>query len=136
LTDLTPFSQEELPPAATLLGRRLLGVDPESGKATLEFLAKPEFCNRHGTIQGGILAAMLDSAAGVVVTANLPSHLTAVTVQLNTSFVKPAPPGPLRAQASLVAMDDRSAEVTAEIGTPEGEVVARATANLRILRRK
>ncbi len=136
MTDLTPFSQEERPPAATLLGRRLLSVNLQSGKATLEFLAKPEFCNRHGTIQGGMLAAMLDSATGVVVMANLPSHLTAVTVQLNTSFVNPAPLGPLRAQVSLVAMDDRTAEVTGEISTPEGGVVARATANLRILRRK
>ena len=136
VTDPARFSQGELPPAATLLGRRLLGFDAESGRATLTFLARPEFGNRHGTVQGGILAAMLDSAAGVAVMASLRPHLTAVTVQLNTSFVRPAPLGSLRAEARLVAIDDRKAEVEAEISTPEGEVVARAMAILRILERK
>jgi uncharacterized protein (TIGR00369 family) len=136
MTDPTNASQDERPPAAILLGRRLLGFDRESGRATLEFLARPEFCNRHGTVQGGILAAMLDSATGTVVMASLPSHLTAVTVELNTSFVKPAPPGLLRAWALLIAADDRNAEVEAEIATSQGEVVARATAKLRILKRR
>jgi len=79
---------------------------------------------------------MLDSAAGVAVMASLRPHLTAVTVQLNTSFVRPAPLGSLRAEARLVAIDDRKAEVEAEISTPEGEIVARAMAILRILERK
>ncbi|MGO9455173.1 MAG: PaaI family thioesterase [Candidatus Binataceae bacterium] len=126
----------QLPPAADLLGRRLLHFDSESGMASLEFLAKPEFANRHGSVQGGLLAAMLDSATGAAVMASLPSDLTAVTLQLNTSFVKPAPIGPLRAAARVVAKDDRNAEVEAEIATPDGDVVARATAHLRILRRK
>ncbi len=104
--------------------------------APLEFLAKPEFANRYGSVQGGLLAAMLDSATGAAVMASLPSDLTAVTLQLNTSFVKPAPIGPLRAAARVVAKDDRNAEVEAEIATPDGDVVARATAHLRILRRK
>jgi len=55
---------------------------------------------------------------------------------LNTSFVRPAPLGSLRAEARLVAIDDRKAEVEAEISTPEGEIVARAMAILRILERK
>jgi uncharacterized protein (TIGR00369 family) len=79
---------------------------------------------------------MLDSATGVAVTASLPSGRTAVTVQLNASFLKPAPIGPLRATARVTAQDDRTAEAEAEIATPDGTVVARATARLRILSRK
>jgi len=123
-------------PIADLLGRHLLHFDPESGKASLEFLARPEFANRHGTVQGGILAAMLDSASGATLMASLPPELTAVTVQLNTTFLKPAPIGPLFATARLLAKDDHSAEVEAEIVAPDGVVVARATARWRILRRK
>ena len=78
-----------LTPAAKLLGRRLLQFDPESGEAPLEFLARPEFANRYGSVQGGMLAAMLDSATGAALMANLSPDLTAVTVQLNTSFLKP-----------------------------------------------
>ena len=129
-------SPGELPPAAILLGRRLLSLDRERAEATLEFVAKPEFSNRHGAVQGGILAAMLDSATGVVVTASLPPGRTAVTVQLNTSFLKPAPIGPLRATARIISLDDRNAEVEAEIAGPDETVVARAAARLRILIRK
>jgi acyl-coenzyme A thioesterase PaaI-like protein len=37
-----------------------------------------------------MLAAMLDAATGNAVMAKLPSHLTAVTTRLDTSFLKPA----------------------------------------------
>jgi uncharacterized protein (TIGR00369 family) len=125
-----------LTPVAELLGRRLVRYDPQSGTAVLEFLARPEFANRHGTVQGGILAAMLDSATGASLMAGLPANLTAVTRELDTSFVKPAPIGPLRATARIVARDDRDAQVEAEITTADGVVVARATATLKIIVRK
>jgi acyl-coenzyme A thioesterase PaaI-like protein len=50
----------DLPPGAQLLGREWLGFD-ESGHALIRFQAQLAFTNRHGTIQGGFLAAMLDS---------------------------------------------------------------------------
>ena len=130
------MTKAALTPIAELLGRRLLHFDPESGTASLEFLAKPEFANRHGTVQGGMLAAMLDSAAGATLMAALSPDLTAVTVQLNTFFLKPAPVGSLRGSARIIARDEKSAELEAEILTPDRVVIARATAHFRIFRRK
>jgi acyl-coenzyme A thioesterase PaaI-like protein len=52
----------EISPAAVLLGREIVSVDTESGEVRLRFLADRQFSNRHGTVQGGMLAAMLDSA--------------------------------------------------------------------------
>ncbi len=131
-----PTPPDERPPAARLLGRRLIGFDADTGTATLEFRAKPGFTNRNGTVQGGLLSAMLDSATGSTLMASLPPAFTAVTVRLTTDFLKPAPVGPLRATARIVAQDERNAEVEAEITTVEGDVLARATAQLRILRRR
>jgi len=132
----SPFpSPDDRPPAAALLGRRQLRLDVVSGEAELEFLARPEFANRHGSVQGGILAAMLDSATGSTLMACLPPGFTAVTVQLNTSFLKPAPIGTLNSVVRLLTNDGRDAEVEAELATPLGEVVAHATARFRILRR-
>ena len=79
---------KEMPPAAQLLGREIVSVDPLSGEVKLRFTAKTEFANRHGTVQGGMLAAMLDSATGNAIMARLPSHLTAVTTRLDTRFLK------------------------------------------------
>jgi uncharacterized protein (TIGR00369 family) len=127
---------KEVPPVAHLLGREILSVDPHSGEVKLRFVAKGEFANRHGTVQGGMLAAMLDSATGNAVMARLPSHLTAVTTRLDTSFLKPAALGAMLATARLVRQDERSADVTAELTDSEGQIVATARAELRIRERK
>ena len=49
---------KEVPPAAVLLGREVVSVDAKSGEVQLRFLADRQFANRHGTVQGGMLAAM------------------------------------------------------------------------------
>ena len=127
---------KEVPPAAHLLGREIVSADPQSGEVTLRFMARAEFANRHGTVQGGMLAAMLDSATGNAVMAKLPSHLTAVTTRLDTRFLKPAALGPITATARLIAQDERSAEVQAELTDSQGRLVATARAELRIRERQ
>jgi uncharacterized protein (TIGR00369 family) len=127
---------KEIPPAAHLLGREIVSVDSLSGEVKLRFTAKEEFANRHGTVQGGMLAAMLDSATGNAVMARLPPHLTAVTTRLDTSFLKPAALGAMIATARLIHQDERSAEVTAELTDSEGQIVATARAELRVRERK
>jgi uncharacterized protein (TIGR00369 family) len=126
----------EIPPAARLLSREIVAVDAKSGEVTLRFNARGEFANRHGTVQGGMLAAMLDSATGNAIMATLPSDLTAVTTRLNTAFHKPAALGMLTATARVIHRDERSAEVEAELIDGNGEVVASARAELRLRPRK
>jgi uncharacterized protein (TIGR00369 family) len=127
---------KEIPPAAELLGREIVSVDAASGEVKLRFTARNEFANRHGTVQGGMLAAMLDSATGNAVMAKLPPHLTAVTTRLDTQFLKPAALGAIIATARLIRQDERSAEVMAELTDSEGKVVATARAELRVRERK
>jgi uncharacterized protein (TIGR00369 family) len=127
---------KEIPPAARLLDREIVSVDAASGEVKLRFTAKQEFANRHGTVQGGMLAAMLDSATGNAVMAKLPSHLTAVTTRLDTQFLKPAALGAIIATARLIHQDERSAEAMAELTDSEGQIVATARAELRVRARK
>jgi uncharacterized protein (TIGR00369 family) len=126
---------KEVSPATVLLGREIVSVDIESGEVQLRFLADRQFANRHGTVQGGMLAAMLDSATANAVIANLPSDRTAVTTRLDTTFVRPAALGPLTATARIVKLDARSAEAEAELVDGSGRVVARARAELRVRER-
>ena len=111
-------------------------MDPQSGEVRLRFFAKSDFANRHGTVQGGMLAAMLDSATGNAMMASLPSDRTAVTARLDTTFLKAATMGPITAVARLVRQDERSAEAEAELIDSEGQIVARARAELRIRERR
>ena len=136
MTGQPPSHLDQLTPGAALLGREFLGFDADGETALIRFQARPDFANRHGTVLGGFLAAMLDSATGLTLLARLPPELTAVTTHLNAEFIKPAPVGALLAKARVTSREDRDAAVEAEIVDAEGHVVARAVAKLRIVRRR
>jgi uncharacterized protein (TIGR00369 family) len=136
MTDQLPSHLNQLTPGAALLGREFLGFDADGTTASIRFQARAEFANRHGGVLGGFLAAMLDSATGLTLLAGLPPELTAVTTQLDTEFIKPAPIGTLLVKARVTSRDDRDAVVGAEILDAEGNLCARAVAKLRIVRRR
>jgi uncharacterized protein (TIGR00369 family) len=123
---------DQLPPAAQLLGREVLRID-DDGVAHLRFFARPEFANRHGTVQGGLAGAMLDSATMTPLLAQLPDDRIALTAKLETEYLKPTPLGELNAKAWIVSRDDRRAVTRAELRSPDGTVCVVATAHLRIL---
>ena len=81
---------KHVPPSTELLGREVINIDEVNGVAVLRYTAQPSFLNRHGTVQGGMLAAMLDSATALALYAVLPADLTALTTSLNVSFLRPA----------------------------------------------
>lgn len=124
------------PPAARLLGREVISLDTVAGGATLSYKAQPEFLNRHGTVQGGMLSAMLDSATAMALYAVLPPELTGVTTTLNVTFLKPAKLGNFTAVSRLISRDERDASTTGELRDQDGVLVATATATLRIVPRR
>jgi uncharacterized protein (TIGR00369 family) len=125
----------QLPPAAQLLGREVLRID-DDGVAHLRFFARAEFANRHGTAQGGLASAMLDSATMTPLLAQLPEGRIAVTARLEAEFLKPTPLGELHAKAWIVSRDERGAVTRGELRAPDGTVCVVATAHLRILSRR
>lgn len=123
----------DLPPGAALLGREWIGFDETGHIASMRFQATQSFTNRHGTIQGGFLSAMLDSATGITALAALAPDQTAVTTSLSTRFLRPARVGVLTAQARVASRTAREIVVEADLIDPENVVVAKAQAILRIL---
>jgi acyl-coenzyme A thioesterase PaaI-like protein len=79
-------SRSPLSPASRLLGLKLLTLDPDKGTIRAEFAAVPDFINPIGSIQGGIITAMLDDAMGPVATAFLRGHYMAPTLDLKTQL--------------------------------------------------
>src|SRR5215469_1328582 len=81
-------------PIATLLGAKPLACDPSAGRITIAFQAQPEFCNLLGTVQGGMLAAMLDlvMSFAALCTMGGPGFVVP-TIDMNTHFLSPARPG-------------------------------------------
>ena len=125
---------ERMTPGARLVGRELLEVDTETGVVRLAYLARPEFANRHGTVSGGFLAAMLDSVTAAPILAFLPENLTIVTTDLRVSYVRPAPLGRLLGSGRVTGRDDREVHAEGVLEDSEGNTVARAAATFRIVR--
>ncbi len=125
---------DKVTPGAKLVGREVLGVDSSTGVVRLSFVARPEFANRHGTVSGGFLAAMLDSVTAAPILAFLPEDLTIVTTDLRVSFERPAPLGQLFGSGRVSERNDREIHSEGELSDPEGNTVARARAEFRIVR--
>jgi uncharacterized protein (TIGR00369 family) len=119
---------QRMPAASRLLSFRLVRVDQAAMEVEAGFTAAPEFCNPTGAIQGGFLTAMLDdvmSVAGLVA-----SGMTHVmpTLEMKTSFLRPAFPGPLIGVGRVVKWGKTIAFTEGELLDAERRVLARASA--------
>jgi uncharacterized protein (TIGR00369 family) len=122
-----------LPPAARLLGRKVIRAVPGVGEVELEFRAPASFMNRHGYVQGGLLAAMLDSAMGCALIAS-GRGISCVTLEMKVSYMRPARRGRIRAVGRVVQRGRSVAFLEGELRSPEGKVLATATSTHRIVR--
>ena len=113
------------------LGARIVALDLEAGRLEMGFDGVDAFLNPAGTVQGGMLAAMLDDVTASLVTATAGPDERCATLDLHVSFVKPCRVGPIEASATLVR---RGREVCIVQGAlrRDGETVAIATATCRI----
>ncbi len=124
----------EPPPAAELLGFKLVEIDPDAGTIEVAFTATEQFLNPAGTVQGGFLAAMLDDTLGPALVATLGDGEWAPTTDLHVQFLRPVAPGELRAHGRIVRRGRDVAFMAGELRDGEGEVVATATATAAIRR--
>ncbi len=122
------------PPGTALLGWKVRDINPDAGTITVEFDARPDFCNPTGSIQGGYLAAMLDDTMGPCLYATLePGHF-APTVELKVNYIRPARPGQLVGEGRVVHKGRSLAFLAGELKTADGQLVATATATARIVK--
>jgi uncharacterized protein (TIGR00369 family) len=122
------------PPAAELLGFKLIEIDPDEGTIEVAFTATEQFLNPAGTVQGGFLAAMLDDTLGPALVATLGDGEWAPTTDLHVQFMKPAKPGELRGSGRIVRRGKDVAFLAGELRNSEGDLVATATATAAIRR--
>jgi uncharacterized protein (TIGR00369 family) len=120
-----------IPPIATLLGARLVALDAATGTLAADYEATEAFLNPAGTVQGGMLVAMLDDLCGALVDARAGDGRGVVTLNLNLSFLAPARPGRLQGRSRIVGGGRTICYVEAVL-EQAGTEVARATACCRI----
>jgi uncharacterized protein (TIGR00369 family) len=121
------------PPAARHLGWRCIELDAENGTLVVEFQPRAEFLNPIGNVQGGFLAAMLDDTMGPLVFATLEPGQFNPTLEFKVSFLRPARLGPLTATARIVHRGRSIAFAAADLRDAGGELLATATATMKIV---
>ena len=119
-------------PAITLLGSRIEAVDAAAGTLSARYEAPRDFLNPAGTVQGGMLSAMLDDLTASLVDATLAAGQGVATLNLNVSFLRPAQVGTLQGQAQMLR---RGRDVCHVLGTllQDGKEVATAVAVCKIV---
>ena len=115
------------PPGSELLGFHVLRVSQADREVEVAFTATEQLTNPMKQIQGGYLCAMLDECMSVA--CMVASGMTAVapTVEMKTSFFRPALPGAITGVGRVVRWGKTIAFTEGELKDSEGRVLARAT---------
>ena len=112
-----------------------LPVHIEPGFAV--FQGKPGLAhyNPLGTVHGGVIATLLDSAAGCAVHSLLPAGAGYTTVDLHTTFLRPvtAATGRITAEGTVLSRGSRTALAEARLCDGQGRLLAHATSTCLIL---
>jgi uncharacterized protein (TIGR00369 family) len=114
---------------------RLLGVQREfsrAGRARLVVDARRELENPIGAMHGGVVATLVDVVMASAAVSKIHFVRTAVTLNLNTSYLQPGH-GRLTADGEVVDSDDEVAWCRASVTDDNGRLIARATGSFRYL---
>ena len=116
------------PTGSQTLGFRMLSVSQERKEVEVAFDARADLLsNPMKQVQGGYLCAMLDECMSVA--CMVASGMTAVapTVEMKTSFFRPAGFGALKGVGRVVRWGKTIAFTEGELYDAEGRLVAKAT---------
>jgi uncharacterized protein (TIGR00369 family) len=119
LAVLTAMAAGELPPppVARLLGFELQSV--EEGRVVFALEPAEEHLNPLGTIHGGVLSTVLDSAMGCAVHTTLPAGVLYTTIELKVNFVRAVLP-----TTGLVLTEGRVVHAGSTIALAEASMTA------------
>lgn len=122
------------PPTGPLFGMKVLGVDQERGVVRMSFNPDERLTNPRGTIQGGIVSAMLDDCAAYAGIVALGEPGFIASLEVKTSFFAPAYPGLLMAEGRCLKMGKSSCFLEADLMDKDGKLLARLTSSAVPLR--
>jgi uncharacterized protein (TIGR00369 family) len=121
-------ASKNAPSGSRTLGFQLLAVRQADKEVEVGFEARADLlCNPMGQIQGGYVCAMLDECMSVA--GMISSGMTHVvpTLEMKTSFLRPAMPGALRGVGRVVKWGKTVCFTEGELYDGEGRLLAKAS---------
>lgn len=124
------------PPLGEKLGISLVVAD--YGHAVFEAVPDGSSYNPMGSVHGGFIATMLDSACGIAAHTALKPGYAYTTLELKVSYIKSLSDrsGTLRAVGRLLSIGKRAAFSEAALYDGEGRLCASASSTLLVFERR
>ena len=113
------------------LGLRLERL--QVGEAVVALDVEPKHRNLLGTLHGGMISTLADTATGVAMGSSLDEGLTWMTTSLGVTFLSPGRAGVVRATGRVVKRGRRFGYAEADVDSDDGTLLARATATFAIM---
>src|SRR3954466_10243758 len=102
------------------------------GRATVDFEAAEEHLNPAGTLHGGVLATLVDTAMGLAVRSATGEDDVPATSQLTVTCLRPGKPGPLTVSAQVRTRGEHLTVCEADV-EQDGKDVVHAVATFALL---
>jgi uncharacterized protein (TIGR00369 family) len=112
------------------LGARTESAD--DGAARLSFEARDEHLNPAGTLHGGVLATLVDTAMGQAVRTTTGDGDVPATSQLTVTYLRPGKPGPLEVTARVRTRGEHLTVCEADV-EQDGRSLVHAVATFALL---
>lgn len=120
------------PPIAHLMGFTL--TEASVGTAVFECTPNESHYNPIGTVHGGLVCTLLDSALGCAVQTTLPQGVGYTSIEIKINYLRPvlASSGTLRCTATVTKPGSRVAFADGVVVDGSGKTVATATGSLLV----
>lgn len=111
---------------------RIVTMDP-TGRAVLEYEARPGMCHSGGVVQGGFVSGWIDAAMAHAAIALNGPDVTPMTLELKVSFFAPARPGRVFAEGWVERNGRRTCFYEGCLKDGAGTVLAKATTTMLLM---
>ncbi len=134
MEQLTAMLDGRLPPPAIAETLGLVDFGGEEGSIHVSLVPEERHYNPLGSVHGGVLSTLLDTAAGCTVHSTLRPGELYTSLDLTVKFLRPASvaSGRLTATGTLVQRGRRTALAQAQVTDAAGRLVAHATSTCMI----
>jgi uncharacterized protein (TIGR00369 family) len=112
------------------MGMEVVGAT--AGRVEMVLDATDHHLNLQGSLHGGVIATLADTATGLAVRSMLPIGRRHVTIQLDVHYLAPGRPGRVTAVGTAVRVGSQVAYAEADILDGD-RLLARATATMAVM---
>lgn len=135
LEQLLAMRTGELPPPPIMETLGFTDLRPEPGRVVVEMPAAEFHYNPLGTVHGGVISTLLDTAAACAVHTTLAAGELYTSVDLTVKFLRPVTvdSGLLTCEGTVIQRGRRTALAQAQLTDEAGRLVAHATSTCLIM---